>query len=330
MSNSQAAQTHLHPLASARGSVIFGVSFVIMPINWPDLVLEEWQDTLATLHLWTQIVGKIRLKTTPLVNHWWNVPLYVSARGLTTSPMPYGDRIFEIYFDFIDHQLRIDCSDGSLSELPLRPQSVAEFYQELMTALHGLGFDVKIWTMPVEVPSPFSAVREAIPFEKDSVHKSYDADHVNRFWRALVSIDDVFKQFRARFIGKVSPVHFWWGSFDHAVTRFSGQVAPPREGADKITVEAYSHEVISHGWWPGGNGFQAAFYAYAAPEPAGFGKAKVKPEAAFYSNDVKEFFLPYEAVRTSASPEEALMDFCQSTYEAGANLAGWDRKTLER
>jgi len=301
-----------------------------MPINWPNLVLEEWQDTLATLHLWTQIAGKIRLKTTPLVNHWWNVPLYVSARGLTTSPMPYGERVFEIYFDFIDHQLRIDCSDGALTSLDLRPQSVAEFYQELMTALHGLGLDVKIWTMPVEVPSPFSAVREAIPFEKDQVHKSYDADHVNRFWRALVSVDDVFKQFRARFIGKVSPVHFWWGSFDHAVTRFSGQAAPPREGADKVTLEAYSHEVISHGWWPGGNGFQAAFYAYAAPEPAGFGAAKVKPEAAFYSNDVKEFFLPYDAVRTSASPEDALMDFCQSTYEAAADLAGWDRKTLER
>jgi len=266
----------------------------------------------------------------PLVNHWWNVPLYVSARGLTTSPMPYGERVFEIYFDFIDHQLRIDCSDGALTSLDLRPQSVAEFYQELMTALHGLGLDVKIWTMPVEVPSPFSAVREAIPFEKDQVHKSYDADHVNRFWRALVSVDDVFKQFRARFIGKVSPVHFWWGSFDHAVTRFSGQAAPPREGADKVTLEAYSHEVISHGWWPGGNGFQAAFYAYAAPEPAGFGAAKVKPEAAFYSNDVKEFFLPYDAVRTSASPEDALMDFCQSTYEAAADLAGWDRKTLER
>jgi hypothetical protein len=298
--------------------------------NWPELILEEWQDTLATLHMWTQIVGKIRLKLTPLVNHWWNVPLYVSARGLTTSPMSHGDRIFEIYFDFIDHQLRIDCSDGSVTQLPLRAQSVADFYEELMTTLHGLGVDVKIWTMPVEIPSPFSAVREAIRFEEDHLHKSYDADYVNRFWRALVSIDDVFKQFRARFVGKVSPVHFWWGSFDHAVTRFSGRAAPPREGADKITVEAYSHEVISHGFWPGGNGFQAAFYAYAAPEPAGFGEARVKPEAAFYSADVKEFFLPYDAVRQAASPEDALMDFCQSTYEAGANLAVWDRKALER
>ena len=298
--------------------------------NWPNLVLEEWQDTLATLHLWTQIVGKIRLKVTPLVNHWWNVPLYVSARGLTTSPMPYGDRVFEIYFDFIDHQLRIDCSDGALTSLDLRPPSVAEFYQELMRALHGLGIEVKIWTMPVEVPSPFSAVREAIAFEKDQVHKTYDPDYVNRFWHALVSIDDVFKQFRARFIGKVSPVHFWWGSFDHAVTRFSGRPAPPRAGADKITVEAYSHEVISHGWWPGGNGFQAAFYAYASPEPEGFGEAKVKPNAAFYSTDVNEFFLPYDAVGQASSPEQALMDFCQSTYEAAVDLARWDRKALER
>jgi hypothetical protein len=301
-----------------------------MTNTWPELVLEEWQDTLATLHMWTQIVGKIRLELTPLVNHWWNVPLYVSARGMTTSPMAYQDRIFEMEFDFIDHKLRIECNDGAIAALDLRPQTVADFYQELMGALHGLGIDVKIWTTPVEVPSPFSAVREAIPFEKDQVHKSYDADYVNRFWRALVSIDDVFKQFRSRFIGKVSPVHFWWGSFDHAVTRFSGRPAPPREGADKITVEAYSHEVISHGWWPGGNGFQAAFYAYAAPEPVGLGDAKVKPSAAFYSKDVNEFFLPYDGVRKSSSPEDTLMDFCQSTYEAGADLAKWDRKALER
>jgi hypothetical protein len=299
-------------------------------MDWPELILEDWQDTLATLHMWTQIVGKIRMKLTPLINHWWNVPLYVSARGLTTSPMHYGDRIFEIEFDFIDHKLRIECSDGAIKTLELRPQSVADFYKEVMSALDALGIDVKIWTVPVEVPSPFSAVREAIRFEQDTVHKSYDADYANRFWRALVSIDAVFKEFRARFIGKVSPVHFWWGSFDHAVTRFSGRAAPPREGADKITVEAYSHEVISHGFWPGGNGTQAAFYAYATPEPAGFGDAKVKPDAAFYSKDVQEFFLMYDAVRQSASPENALMDFCESTYEAGANLACWDRKALER
>ena len=291
--------------------------------TWPQLVLEEWQDTLATLHMWTQIVGKIRLEQTPLVNHWWNVPLYVSARGLTTSPMAYQDRIFEIEFDFIDHTLRIQCSDGSLATLDLRPQTVADFYEEVMDALHGLGIDVKIWPMPVEIPNP-------IRFDQDQTHKSYDADYVNRWWRALVSIDDVFKEFRARFIGKVSPVHFWWGSFDHAVTRFSGRPAPPREGADNITVEAYSHEVISHGFWPGGNGVQAAFYAYSAPEPAGLSEQSVKPAAGFYSQDMKEFLMPYDAVRQSPSPEEALMDFCQSTYEAGANLARWDRKALER
>ena len=291
--------------------------------TWPQLVLEEWQDTLATLHMWTQIVGKIRLEQTPLVNHWWNVPLYVSARGLTTSPMTYQDRIFEIEFDFIDHTLRIQCSDGSLATLDLRPQTVADFYEEVMDALHGLGIDVKIWPMPVEIPNP-------IRFDQDQTHKSYDADYVNRWWRALVSIDDVFKEFRTRFIGKVSPVHFWWGSFDHAVTRFSGRLAPPREGADRITVEAYSHEVISHGFWPGGNGVQAAFYAYSAPEPAGLSEQSVKPAAGFYSQDMKEFLMPYDAVRQSPSPENALMDFCQSTYEAGANLARWDRKALER
>ena len=291
--------------------------------TWPQLVLEEWQDTLATLHMWTQIVGKIRLEQTPLVNHWWNVPLYVSARGLTTSPMAYQDRIFEIEFDFIDHTLRIQCSDGSLATLDLRPQTVADFYEEVMEALHGLGIDVKIWPMPVEITNP-------IRFDQDQIHKSYDADYVNRWWRALVSIDDVFKEFRTRFIGKVSPVHFWWCSFDHAVTRFSGRLAPPREGADAITVEAYSHEVISHGFWPGGNGVQAAFYAYSAPEPAGLSEQSVKPAAGFYSQDMKEFLMPYDAVRQSSSPEGALMDFCQSTYEAGANLAKWDRKALER
>ena len=298
--------------------------------SWPELILEEWQDTLATLHMWTQVVGKIRLETTPLVNHWWNVPLYVSARGLTTSPMPYHDRIFEIEFDFIEHKLLIECNDGAVATLDLRPQTVAEFYEKLMAALHGLKIDVKIWTTPVEVPSPFSAVREAIPFEQDQVHKSYDPDSVNRFWRALVLIDDVFKDFRARFIGKVSPVHFWWGSFDHAVTRFSGRPAPAREGADKITAEGYSHENISHGFWPGGNGAQAAFYAYSAPEPAGFGDSSVKPAAAFYAKEMNEFFLPYDAVRQSPSPADVLTDFLQSTYEAGANLAGWDRKALER
>ena len=295
-----------------------------MPKNsWPVLVLEEWLDTLATVHMWTQIVGKTRLELTPLVNHWWNVPLYVSARGLTTSPMRYDDRIFEIEFDFIDHKLRIECSDGALTTLALRSQSVADFYRELMDALHRLGIDVKIWPMPVEIPNP-------IRFDQDQIHKSYDAEYANRFWRTLVKIDDVFKEFRARFIGKVSPVHFWWGSFDHAVTRFSGRVAPPREATDKWTQEAYSHEVISHGFWPGGNGVQAAFYSYTAPEPTGLSDSKIKPAAGFYSKDMKEFLLPYDDVRQSPSSEDSLMDFLQSTYEAGADLAKWDRKALER
>ena len=287
----------------------------------------EWQDTLATLHMWTQVVGKIRLEQTPLVNHWWNVPLYVSSRGLTTSAMPYEDRIFEIEFDFIDHQLLLKCSDGSTSALALRPQSVADFYAEVMSALRGLGMEIEIWTTPVEVPNP-------IRFEDDNIHASYDRDYANRFWRALVKMDDVLKEFRALFIGKVSPVHFFWGSFDLAVTRFSGRPAPPREGADLITREAYSHEVISHGWWPGSKDMEAAFYSYTTPEPAGLGEVvnqgKIRPAETFYSPEMKEFFLLYDNVRKSVSPEQALMDFCQSTYEAGANLAGWDRAALER
>lgn len=296
-------------------------------MNWPELKFAEWQETLATLHMWTQVVGKIRLKQTPLVNHWWNVPLYVSARGLTTSAMPYNDRIFEIEFDFIDHELLIKCSDGSATTLSLRPQSVADFYAEVMSALRGLEMDIKIWTMPVEVPNP-------VRFTDDHEHKSYDAEYVNRFWHALVKMDDVLKQFRARFNGKVSPVHFFWGSFDLAVTRFSGRPAPPREGADLITVEAYSHEVISHGWWPGNKDMEAAFYSYTTPEPAGLAdtvsQGKIRPAKTFYSREMKEFFLLYDDVRQSPSPEQALMDFCQTTYDAGADLARWDRATLER
>jgi hypothetical protein len=295
---------------------------------WPELRFSEWQDTLATLHMWTQVVGKIRLRLTPLVNHWWNVPLYISARGFTTSAMPYRDeRILEIEFDFIDHQLVIKCSDGSLTKLPLRPQSVAAFYAEVMSALRALDMNVKIWTMPVEVPNP-------VRFTEDREHKSYDAEYANRFWRALVKMDEVFKEFRARFVGKVSPVHFFWGSFDLAVTRFSGRPAPPREGADVITREAYSHEVISHGWWPGSKDMDAAFYSYTTPEPSGLGatisQGKIRPATTFYSSEMKEFFLLYDDLRTASSPEEALMDFCQTTYEAGANLAGWDRAALER
>ena len=277
--------------------------------------------------MWTQVVGKIRLKQTPLINHWWNVPLYVSARGLTTSAMPYDDRIFEIEFDFIDHQLAFNCSDGANTKLPLRPQSVADFYAEVMQTLRQLGMEITIWTMPVEVPEP-------IRFTDDTIHKSYDAEYVTRFWHALVAMDDVFKNFRSRFIGKVSPVHFFWGSFDLAVTRFSGRPAPPREGADFMTQEAYSHEVISHGWWPGNKDMEAAFYSYTTPEPAGLNdtvnQGKIAPAQTFYSTEMKEFFLPYDAVRSSDSPEKTLMDFCQTTYEAGANLAGWDRAVLER
>ena len=277
--------------------------------------------------MWTQVVGKIRLKQTPLVNHWWNVPLYVSARGLTTSAMPYKERIFEIEFDFIDHQLLIKCSDGSTTTLALRPQSVADFYAEVMAALRGLDIKIRIWTMPVEVPNP-------VRFTDDHEHKSYDAQYVNRFWHALVTMDEVLKEFRARFIGKVSPVHFFWGSFDLAVTRFSGRPAPPRENADVITREAYSHEVISHGWWPGNKDMEAAFYSYTTPEPAGLAdtvnQGKILPAQTFYNAEMKEFFLMYDDVRQSASPERTLMDFCQTTYEAGANLAGWDRAALER
>jgi hypothetical protein len=299
-----------------------------MDTSWPELKFSEWKDTLATLHMWTQVVGKIRLVQTPLVNHWWNVPLYVSARGLTTSAMPYRDgRVFEIEFDFIDHQLRIECSDGTIKTLALRPQSVADFYAEVFAALRVLGIDLKIWTMPVEVPDP-------IRFEEDNIHASYDAEYANRFWRALVKMDEVFKEFRASFIGKVSPVHFFWGSFDMAVTRFSGRLAPARPDADIINREAYSHEVISHGWWPGNKDMEAAFYSYTAPEPAGLGdtisQGKIRPAQTFYSAEMKEFFLPYDDVRKSDSPEQTVMDFCQTTYEAGANLAKWDRTALER
>jgi hypothetical protein len=294
---------------------------------WPELKFAEWQNTLATLHMWTQVVGKIRLKQTPLVNHWWNVPLYVSARGLTTSAMPYKDRIFEIEFDFIDHKLLIKCSDGSTTTLALRPQSVADFYAEVMAALRSLDIKIRIWTMPVEVPNP-------IRFTDDHEHKSYDAQYVSRFWHALVAMDEVFKEFRAQFVGKVSPVHFFWGSFDMAVTRFSGKPAPPRENADVITREAYSHEVISHGWWPGNKDMEAAFYSYTTPEPTGLAdtvsQKKILPAQTFYNAEMKEFFLMYDDVRQSASPEQTLMDFCQTTYEAGANLAGWDRVSLER
>jgi hypothetical protein len=237
--------------------------------------------------------------------------------------MPYQDRLFEIEFDFVDHKLVVNSCDSATKILSLRPGPVADFYERVMATLEGMDMNIRIWPMPVEVPNP-------IRFDEDETHASYDPEYANRFWRALVNIDEVFKEFRARFTGKVSPVHFWWGSFDHAVTRFSGRTAPPREGADTITKEAYSHECISHGFWPGGNGVEAAFYSYTSPEPAELPQSSIEPNAAFYSTDMKEFLLPYDAVRQSPSPETALMDFLQTTYEAGANLAKWDRKALER
>jgi hypothetical protein len=291
---------------------------------WPALPLEEWADTCATLHMWTQIVGKIRLEQTPLVNHWWNVPLYVSARGLTTTAIPYDRIAFEMEFDFIDHNFLIKCGDGSSRTVALEPKSVAAFYQEVMSALKELGIEVHIWTTPVEIPDP-------IPFEQDQQHKSYDPEYANRFWRILWQATKVMEEFRAEFIGKCSPVHFFWGSFDLAVTRFSGRPAPPRPGADPITREAYSHEVISHGFWPGQGPLQkAAFYSYTAPAPAGLSDAVIRPAKAFYSADMSEFLLLYDDVRTAGNPDEALMEFLESTYEAGANLAKWDRAGLER
>jgi len=291
---------------------------------WPALPLEQWEDTRATLHMWTQIVGKIRLEQTPLLNHWWNVPLYVSARGLTTTAMPYEERFFEMEFDFVDHFLVIKCSDGASANVALEPKSVATFYQQTMAALRSLGLELSIWKLPVEIPDP-------IPFDVDEQHASYDREYVERCWQVLRSSEQVLQDFRSRFIGKCSPVHFFWGSFDLAVTRFSGKLAPPRPDADPITREAYSHEVISHGWWPGhGPLGKPAFYSYTAPAPEGLSNAPLKPSQAFYSNDLSEFLLLYDDVRNAADPKAALMDFCQSTYEAGANLGGWDRATLER
>ena len=299
---------------------------VVQATNLPELPYDSWKDTLATLHMWTQMVGKIRLSLSPLVNHWWNVPLYVTSRGLTTSPMPYGSRTLEICFDFIDHKLIIETTDGEIRELALKPQSVADFYQLLMKTLSQLGMPVSIWTRPCEQPEELT-----IPFEKDTVHKSYDAEAAHKFWEILVWADSVFKEFRASFVGKASPTHFFWGSFDLAVTRFSGRRAPDRPGADFVTREAYSHEVSSAGFWPGGGDIKGpAFYSYAAPEPAGFAERKVNPSAAYYHPVMKEFVLMYENVRTAESPNAELLAFLQSTYEAAADLGHWDRDALER
>jgi hypothetical protein len=269
-------------------------------------------------------VGKVRLAQSPLINHWWEVPLYISARGLTTSAIPYRDGIFEVEFDFLDHNLVIQTSQGQSRTIPLAPRTVADFYKEFMAALASLGIDVKIWRMPVEIPNP-------IAFDRDTQHASYDREYVTRFWRILLVLESVFQEFRSRFIGKNSPVHFFWGSFDLCVTRFSGRRAPEREGADVITREAYSHEVISTGFWPGGGEVKGpAFYTYAAPEPAGYGQSAVRPGKAFYHPQMKEFLLMYDDVRLHPSPRSALLEFLQSTYEAGANLGKWERAELER
>ncbi|MFZ3213072.1 MAG: DUF5996 family protein [Terriglobales bacterium] len=300
-----------------------GTSHTTSSEAWPALPLEEWKPTYHNLHMWMQIVGKVRMKLTPKTNHWWNVPLYVNARGLTTSPIPYRSNVFEIRFDLIDHKLLIDHSDGRRRMLALEPRTVADFYSEFMAMLRSLNIEVAIHPKPVEVPDP-------VPFAEDRLYRAYDADAAHRFWRVLASCDSVFKQFCARFLGKSSPVHFFWGSFDLAVTRFSGRRAPERPGADPITREAYSHEVISAGWWPGGSGVDGpAFYSYTAPEPEGLATQRVRPESAFYHPTLKEFILMYEDVRGASAPERTLLEFLQSTYEAGATLAHWDREALE-
>ncbi len=309
----------------AEASPIGGTDFSAV---WPSLPVSAWQDTYATLHLWTQIVGKIRLALAPPINHWWQVTLYVTSRGLTTSPIPYGTRSFQIDFDFLDHRLITTTGEGAMHSFALAPRSVAEFYQETMAALRSLGIQVSIWPVPVEIPNP-------IPFDQDDQHAAYDPEYAQRCWRLLTQAARVLTEFRARFIGKDSPVHFFWGSFDLAVTRFSGRLAPVHPGAPKVadfvTREAYSHEVSSCGFWPGGYGIEEpVFYAYAYPEPEGFKDYPLQPPEAYYDSTFREFMLPYQAVRTASSPDETLLAFLQSTYEAAANLGKWDRKSLER
>jgi Family of unknown function (DUF5996) len=291
---------------------------------WPALPLAEWKDTCDTLHMWTQIVGKVRLELSPHLNQWWEVPLYVSARGLTTSPIPCPKGIFEVEFDFMDHKLDIVTSWNQTRTMRLFTRTVAGFYREFMDALHSAGIEVKIWPMPVEVPNP-------IRFDQDVTHARYDPACAHRFWRILVTLSTIFEEFRARFIGKASRVQFFWGSFDLAATRFSGRRAPERPGADSITREAYSHEEISAGWWPGSGDVAApAFYAYAAPEPTGFRESPIRPKEAFYDAKLGEFLLLYDEVRRAADPKAMLMDFLESTYDAGATLGKWDRAALEK
>ncbi len=294
---------------------------------WPALPWEAWQETCDTIHMWSQVIGKIRLALAPMLNHWWQVPLYLTPRGLTTSPIPYKSCTFQIDFDFLDHELQISTDRGNKLAFPLKGLSVAAFYGETMAALRSLGLEVRIWTTPVEVP-------ERIPFERDTQHAAYDPEFAGRFFRVLVQSDRVLKEFRSRFLGKVSPVHFFWGAFDLAVTRFSGRRAPEHPGVPNVArfvmLEAYSHEVSSCGFWPGAGLGQPAYYAYTYPEPEGFKVYPVWPAEAYYHQDFGEFILPYEAVRTALSPDETLMGFLQSTYEAGAKRAKWDREALER
>lgn len=296
--------------------------------KWPALALDQWQDTYQTLHLWSQIVGKIRLSHTPWVNHSWHVPLYVTVRGLSTGPIPYEKRAFEIDFDFHDHILNIATTEGGRQSFSLEPMSVAAFYRKIMQALADLHIETQIWTMPVEIPGPVEK------FPEDETHASYDHKSVEQFWQALHHIHRVFNVFRARFIGKVSPVHFFWGAFDLAVTRFSGELAPKHPGgaphlANWVMEEAYSHEVSSAGFWPGAGLGEAAFYCYAYPEPAGFKSYDIRPKEAYYHTEMGEFILPYSAVATADDPDSTLLDFLQSTYEAAASLSNWNRTQLE-
>lgn len=296
------------------------------PVAWPRLRVDEWIDTRDTLHMWTQVVGKIRLACAPMVNHWWQVPLYVSARGLTTSAIPHGTRLFDIEFDFCGHQLHIRSSSGEHRSLRLEPKPVAEFYRDVMAALRSLDLQVSVWSVPREI-------EQAIPFEEDVAHASYNPDQVHLFWGQLLAAHRVMTRFRSRFIGKVSPVHFFWGAMDLAVTRFSGREAPRHPGGapnvgDWVMVEGYSHELSSCGFWPGGSA-EGTFYSYAYPEPPGYAEHPVAPEAAVYSADVGEFLLPYENVRTAADPDDTLMAFLQTSYAAAADHGHWDRRCLE-
>jgi hypothetical protein len=297
--------------------------------QWPDLPLAAWSEAGDTLHLWTQIVGKVRIALTPLVNHWWNATLYVTSRGLVAPAMPYQGRTIDIVFDFLAHRLVIETSNGGSEAITLEPMTVADFYAAFMAALRRLDVHVHIWTMPGEIEN-------AIPFDQDRTHAQYDPVYAQRFWLSLVQVHRVMTQFRARFLGKASPVHFFWGSFDLAVTRFSGRTASPPQGttpnvATRVMAEAYSHECSSCGFWPGNGGYgRAAFYVYAYPEPENYGATRLTTAGAFYDKNVGQFILPYDAVREARDPDALLLGFLQETYAAAADLAHWDRKALER